>query len=101
MFIEKNSKAHEAIRPTNINVEEISDKFDSKIRKMYKLIWENSIVSCLQPSTASVLTASISAPNNYEFLYDAELIINPGWTKYKNRKENQVDSYNYLKTITI
>ena len=67
---------------------------------MYKLIWENSIVSCLQPSTASVLTASISAPNNYEFLYDAELIINPGWTKYKNRKENQVDSYNYLKTIT-
>jgi DNA topoisomerase-1 len=77
-FIEKNSKAHEAIRPTNINLEEISDKFDSKIRKMYKLIWENSIISCLEPSVVSVLTACINAPNNYEYTYDAEYIIKPG-----------------------
>jgi DNA topoisomerase-1 len=101
-FIEKNSKAHEAIRPTNINIDEISDKFDNKIRKMYKLIWENSIVSCLEPSTVSVLTACISAPNNYEFIHESELIIKPGWTKYKNFKgtNSTVNAYNYLKTLT-
>jgi len=99
-FIEKNSKAHEAIRPTNINLEEISDKFDSKIRKMYKLIWENSIVSCLEPSVVSVLTACLTAPNNYEYTYDAEYVIKLGWTKYKKINNNLVNAYNYLKTIT-
>lgn len=99
-FIEKNSKAHEAIRPTNINLEDISDKFDSKIRKMYKLIWENSITSCLEPSIVSVLTSVISAPNNYEYTYDAEYTLQPGWTKYKQITHNTINAYNYLNTIT-
>ena len=99
-FIEKNSKAHEAIRPTNIHLENISEKFDSKTRKMYHLIWENSIASCLEPSTVSVLTASITAPNNYEYTYDAEYILKAGWTKYKNTHHCTANTYNYLNTLT-
>lgn len=100
-FIEKNSKAHEAIRPTSLNLEDISDKFDSKTRKMYRIIWENSIASCLEPSVVSVLTTHITAPNNYEYTYDSEYIIHAGWTKYTHHHNHStVNTYNYLNTIT-
>ena len=32
-------EAHEAIRPTNINIEQIPDDMDNKEKKIYKLIW--------------------------------------------------------------
>ena len=42
------TEAHEAIRPTNIEIEELpedEDVFTAKHRKLYKLIWSNTLES--------------------------------------------------------
>ena len=44
-------EAHEAIRPTNINIEQIPDVMDNKEKKIYKLIWTNTVESCMPPAT--------------------------------------------------
>jgi DNA topoisomerase IA len=44
-------EAHEAIRPTNISLLTLPDNMESKERKMYKLIWENTLESCMAAAT--------------------------------------------------
>jgi DNA topoisomerase IA len=36
-------EAHEAIRPTNISLCQLPETMDSKEKRMYKLIWENTL----------------------------------------------------------
>jgi DNA topoisomerase-1 len=57
-------EAHEAIRPTDINKEDIDDKFTKKEINLYKLIWKNTIQSCMLPAIYFTILYKISAPNN-------------------------------------
>ena len=89
--------AHEAIRPTNIKMQQIdSDKFTPREKKMYKLIWRNTLQSCMsnaeyntftakiqiqsptQP-TATTNTQNIQNPTSYYYKYHTEQLIFPGW----------------------
>jgi len=96
-------EAHEAIRPTNISLFELPETLDSKERRMYKLIWENTLESCMSPASFYSITASISAIQNMKFIYTSELIDFPGWKivskKYLNEIKVENKEYQYLQQI--
>ena len=92
-------EAHEAIRPTNISLCELPQEVDSKERRMYKLIWQNTLESCMNPASYYSITASISAPLNMKYNYTSELIDFPGWKIVENKFSRENKEYQYLQTI--
>ena len=96
--IEKQN-AHEAIRPTDINITDIVDTFDNKnCIKIYKLIWKNTIESCMSPATYSSIISHITAPQQKIYKYSCEQIIFPGW-KIIEGYDISNPIFNFLKTI--
>jgi DNA topoisomerase-1 len=92
-------EAHEAIRPTNISLCELPEGMDSKERRMYKLIWENTLESCMTSASFNSVTASISAFQNNNFTYTSELIYFPGWKIVSKKYSTENKEYQYLQTI--
>ncbi len=105
---EKNTEfaqeAHEAIRPTNISLQNLPEELDSKTfgskeRRMYKLIWTNTLESCMSDASFYSITASISAPDNAKYSYTTELVDFPGWKIVENKFSRENKEYQYLQTI--
>ena len=101
----KNNKnaqeAHEAIRPTNINITELDNLYESKEIKMYALIWKNTLQSCMEACIYKTITFKISAPLELIYKFIAEEIIFLGWQVLnQNQKDTQKEiAYNYLPKI--
>jgi DNA topoisomerase-1 len=66
---------------------------------MYKLIWTNTLESCMAPASFHSVTASISAYQNTKFTYTSELIDFPGWKIVAKKYSNETKEYNYLQQI--
>jgi DNA topoisomerase-1 len=92
-------EAHEAIRPTKISLKELPEKVNSKERKMYKLIWENSLESCMSPAIYYSIKAQIQTFKSLIFTYTTELINFPGWKIVKNKFSTENKEYQYLQTL--
>ena len=92
-------EAHEAIRPTNVSLCELPEEIDSKEKRMYKLIWQNTLESCIVPASYFSITSSISAPLNMKYNYASELIDFPGWKIVENKFSRENKDYQYLQTI--
>ena len=92
-------EAHEAIRPTNISLYELPETMDSKEKRMYKLIWENTLESCMTSASFHSVTASISTIENVKFIYTSELIDFPGWKIVSKKYSTENKEYQYLQTI--
>ena len=92
-------EAHEAIRPTSICVENVDNEetFSAKHKKLYKLIWSNSLESMMAPALYKQLVVNISAPHNALYKYSAEENIFLGWKAVLGQDEEKY--YDYLKTI--
>ena len=97
-LVERSRSAHEAIRPTNIFVVDPKLTSDKHLYRLYKLIWSNSLMSCLEPAVMEVLPTKISAPNGKWYEYNAERPIRLGWTKFQTSKSvsSDVSTYSYL-----
>jgi DNA topoisomerase-1 len=77
---ETNHMAHEAIRPTNLNLGHLpGGKYDSRTCRMYRLIWETSVASFMKPAVVSVRKATITAPDGLCYVHSAELPVYDGW----------------------
>lgn len=92
-------EAHEAIRPTNISLLELPETLNSKEKRMYKLIWENTLESCMVSASYYSVTASISAFQDTKFTYTSELINFPGWKIVAKKYLTENKEYHYLQTI--
>ena len=92
-------EAHEAIRPTSISLKELPLELDSKERKMYKLIWTNTLESCMSPAIFYSITATITAFNSNKFSYTSELINFPGWQAVAQKPSTDNKIYHYLQII--
>ena len=93
-------EAHEAIRPTNILVESIpedEDIFTARHRKLYKLIWNNTIESMMAPAIYKQLVVKISAPQKHIYKYSAEENIFPGWKAIQGVDDDKY--YTYLQHL--
>jgi len=98
--VENNAQeAHEAIRPTCIRVEnlDIEETFTTKHKKLYKLIWNNSLESMMAPAVYKQLVVNISAPQEAIYKYSACENIFPGWKAVLGIEEEKY--YDYFKNM--
>uniref|UniRef100_A0A6C0IGG8 DNA topoisomerase n=1 Tax=viral metagenome TaxID=1070528 RepID=A0A6C0IGG8_9ZZZZ len=94
--------AHEAIRPTDISLKELPEETDSKEKRLYKLIWSNTLESCMSKACYYMITASLSGYNNTKFSYTSEQIDFLGWKIIETKKQDDKEKeshYNYLQTL--
>lgn len=97
---ENAQEAHEAIRPTDIsccNIQKTSKITNQEIR-MYKLIYETTLESCMSNAVFNTITCNISAPYNYSYKNTSEDVVFPGWKIVKGYEKNNT-SFNYLLNI--
>jgi DNA topoisomerase I len=90
-------EAHEAIRPTNINIETIKQnpKIGKYELKLYELIWKNSLQSCMAPSLYDVLYSTVTSPEIYMYKNTNEKNIFLGWEIIDGDKPVNKE-FNYL-----
>jgi len=91
--------AHEAIRPTNISLFDLPSNLDSKEKKLYKLIWTNTLESCLTSAVFSAITATISGFNNTTFTYTSEQIQFPGWLIVSKKYDTDTKEFAHLQVL--
>ena len=74
-------EAHEAIRPTKITISEIpeNEEFTSRERRLYKIIWTNTIQSCMSDAEYLSYQVKITAPEGLYYQYTTETCIFRGW----------------------
>ena len=94
----KSQEAHEAIRPTSIEFENVNKELGNNEYRLYKLIRKNTIESCMPSAKYSVIKATISAVDELKYNYTAEQVIFPGW-QIVNGYEKISDIYAYFKTL--
>jgi DNA topoisomerase-1 len=92
-------EAHESIRPTNISLKMLPDEFEGKEKKLYKLIWENTMESCMSVASFLSITANITSFNETNFRYTSELLRFPGWLIVTNKYSSENKEYHYLQTL--
>ena len=89
--------AHEAIRITNLECNDvITNKRDNRV---YQLIKQRTLESCMSEASVSVLTATITAPQNHEYHYTTEQFIFLGWKIVENNSDTNGKNYAYLLSI--
>jgi DNA topoisomerase-1 len=91
--------AHEAIRPTDISLYNLLETIDLKEKKMYNLIWQNTLESCMAPAVFHSITATITGFTNTQYTYSSELIHFPGWKIVAQKYATENKEYHYLQTI--
>lgn len=74
-------EAHECIRPTNINKENLDDTdLTIQQKKLYEIIWKKTVSSQMSPCEVEVYTVYIDISQRSEkFICKAEKIIFPGY----------------------
>ena len=78
---------HEAIRVTNINTQYLNDSDNSRMSSLYRLIWRNSVESCMSAALYNSSEVRISAPLNYYYSYNIEIPLFLGWKIVKDKKD--------------
>lgn len=83
------SNPHEAIRATQIAVKNISAD-NTRLMTLYKLIWRNTVESCMSEYTFNTVPIEITAPYNSKYTYNIEIPIQLGWKKIEATKSTTV-----------
>lgn len=96
--LDKNNP-HEAIRVTHIDTMEITEE-NSKIVSLYKLIWRNTIESCMSEALYNVYEINISAPDNLYYTYTIEIPVFIGWKKV-TEKLNTTEEQGFASGILL
>ena len=95
-------EAHEAIRPTDIEVESAKqiDTIGPKEMKVYNIIRRNTLESCMAQAIYSGVTAKITAPKEHEYHYSSEQVIFAGWKVVGGYIET-TPSFSFLQTLKV
>ena len=93
-------EAHEAIRPTNIKTLEVSsDKLHPSAKRLYKLIWLNTIQSCMSDAIFDTITMKIHAPFKFWYSFTAEKVKFKGFLISDERHLFDATEYNSVYAI--
>ena len=97
----KVQEAHEAIRPVKINIINLSNdnEISKKSAKLYELIWQRTIESCMADAKYSLITATILAYNTNKFEYKAEQVVFAGFKELEGTYEKVSKTYNFLQKL--
>jgi DNA topoisomerase-1 len=91
-------EAHEAIRPVNINIINLTD-LHTKAIKLYELIWKRTLETCMPSAQYNSISAKICAPKNSEFVYKTEQPIFLGWKIVRKDEEESSKNYQYIQNL--
>ena len=92
-------EAHEAIRPTKVEVDIVQHpKIGKYEQKLYKLIWENSVESCMAPSMYDVIYSKVTAPDDLIYKNKTEKNIFLGWEIVKGGDRDD-SLYEFINSI--
>ena len=94
-------EAHEAIRPTKIEVLTVSAEgaIGTREVKIYALIWRNTMESCMATATYNGVTAKISAPEDHTYKYSTEQVVFPGWKAVAGYEETN-PTFTFLQQLS-
>jgi DNA topoisomerase-1 len=94
-IVNKDSKnPHEAIRVTNIDLNIIETE-NSRTLTLYKLIWRNTLESCMSEAKYNNTPLTITAPKDLTYKHVIEVPIFLGFTKLiEESKTNTIDDQN-------
>lgn len=89
-------EAHECIRPTDINKENIEDSdLSPSQKKLYQIIWKRTVASQMSPCEVDVYTVTVDISNRSEkFICKAEKVIFLGFRVVYDYKDVDNDSDN-------
>lgn len=73
---------HEAIRATHIEQSNVAYN-DKRIVSLYKLIWSNTVNSCMSDAINNVIAVNITAPDDTMYTHKVEIPLFLGWKKNK------------------
>ena len=97
---------HEAIRVTNINLRSLHDFDNPRMNTLYKLIWRNSVESCMADARYNTTGIKMSAPTDKSYKYNVEIPIFLGWKIVNERDDGGAENQNlpgslllYLQTL--
>lgn len=98
---------HEAIRVTHLECSSLtgSTALEPHLQSVYKLIWKNTVESCMSEAKTRVTVASMVAPLNYTYLRQIEIPLFLGWKACKTpgaTTQEQMDGVGeifYLETL--
>ena len=100
---ENAQEAHEAIRPTQITrtvVEEDGKKITNKEVRMYKLIWNITLESCMANSVYLKFLSTITSPIEALYSNYFEQVTFPGWEIVQGYEEHNKEYHYLLKVNT-
>jgi len=79
-------KPHEAIRITDLSLGELDDEWSSREKRLYKLIWTNTVESCMKPAIYSTTRQTISAYDGATFINSNDILIFHGFKIVRGEK---------------
>jgi DNA topoisomerase-1 len=97
----KPQEAHEAIRPVKISITNLNDnkEINQKSIKLYNLIWQRAVESCMSDAKYSIITAFLTAYNNLKFEYKSEQVVFSGYKELENTYEKISKTYSFLQKL--
>jgi DNA topoisomerase-1 len=93
------SAPHEAIRITKLECKSLGEESSAKESRVYQLIRQRTLESCMKDAIVSVLTATISAPFDKEYRYSTEQIVFAGWKKVASNTAENDKHYSFLQSL--
>ena len=93
------SAPHESIRITKLECKSLDEESSAKENRVYQLIRQRTLESCMKDAIVSVLTASISAPFDKEYRYSTEQIVFAGWKKVASNTSENDKHYSFLQSL--
>ena len=100
-LVNKNSNnPHEAIRVTQIELKTIPGSSNNRTISLYKLIWRNSIESCMSQANYENQVIELKSPSKDLYIHNIEIPLFLGW-KIVQQKENILETQNSLRGLIL
>ena len=109
--VKDTAAAHEAIRPTDLTRLMLSGDFHAREQKMYKLIWKNTLESCMSDYTflsletiidTNLQCTELEETRSYSYAYTCQKPLFCGWKAvqgFTNEQLHQQTMMDYLLNI--
>ena len=100
-LVNKNSNnPHEAIRVTQLELKTIPGSSNNRTISLYKLIWRNSVESCMSQGNYENQIIEINSPSKDIYIHNIEIPLFLGW-KIVQQKENILEIQNSLRSLVL
>jgi len=101
---ENAQEAHESIRPTDININNLHmakfQHFSNREKKLYRLIWTNTLESCMSPSKYQYFKSIVKTVDDSKYEYMCRNVLFKGWLIVQGCDDNS-NEFNYLRNIKL